>query len=90
MGERGLLQQFSAILAGRPKAWSFEHPHTSEQKAQFTREQAEAVMRALSEYHPGVPTIFNLDIGHTDPQFILPNGGHIRIDGTRQEIYVTH
>jgi muramoyltetrapeptide carboxypeptidase LdcA involved in peptidoglycan recycling len=88
MGERGLLQQFSAVLVGRPKAWSFEHPHTPEEKERFTREQADAVIRALDEYHPGVPTIFNLDIGHTDPQLILPNGGQIRIDGEQQEIYV--
>jgi muramoyltetrapeptide carboxypeptidase LdcA involved in peptidoglycan recycling len=90
MGERGLLQQFSAILAGRPKAWSFEHPHTAEEKAQFTREQAAAVTRALNEYHPGVPVVFNLDIGHTDPQFVLPNGGHIRINGPEQKIYLMY
>ncbi len=86
MGERGLLQQFAAILVGRPKAWSFEHPHTAQEKATFASEQAEAIRRALSEYHPDVPVIFNLDIGHTDPQFILPNGGQIKIDGIRRKI----
>jgi len=90
MGERGLLQQFAAVLAGRPKAWSFEHSHTPEEKAQFTREQAEAVTRALNEYHPGVPVVFNLDIGHTDPQLIMPNGGHIRIDSGRRKIFVRY
>jgi muramoyltetrapeptide carboxypeptidase LdcA involved in peptidoglycan recycling len=86
MGERGLLQQFAAILVGRPKAWSFEHPHTTQEKATFVSEQAEAINRALSEYHPNVPAIFNLDIGHTDPQFIIPNGGQIKIDGIQRKI----
>jgi muramoyltetrapeptide carboxypeptidase LdcA involved in peptidoglycan recycling len=90
MGERGLLQQFAALLVGRPKAWSFEHPSTAEEKAKFTSEQAEAVCRVLSEYHPNVPVIFNLDIGHTDPQCILPNGGQIKINGREHTISLTY
>lgn len=90
MGERGLLQQFAAILVGRPKTWSIEHPQTVEEKATFASEQAEAVGRVLSEYHPGVPVIFNLDIGHTDPQCILPNGGKIKIDAIQHKIYLTY
>ncbi len=90
MGERGLLQQFVAILAGRPKAWYFDHQHSPAEKERYTREQAEAVQKALAEYHPGVLVVFNLDIGHTDPQLILPNGGHIRIDGPQQKIYLTY
>jgi len=90
MGERGLLQQFAAILIGRPKAWFFTRPYTAEEKAQFTSEQAEAITRALNEYHPGVLVAFNLDIGHTDPQCILPNGGRVRIDGVQHKIYLTY
>jgi muramoyltetrapeptide carboxypeptidase LdcA involved in peptidoglycan recycling len=90
MGERGLLQQFAAVLIGRPKAWSFEHPHTAEEKAAFTHEQTEAVTKALSEYHPDVLTVFHLDIGHTDPQFVLPNGGQIRIEGRQKKITLVY
>ncbi|GCE10694.1 S66 family peptidase [Tengunoibacter tsumagoiensis] len=90
MGERGLLQQFAAVLIGRPKAWSFAHPHTAAEKATFTREWTEAVIKALSEYHPDVLAVFNLDIGHTDPQFVLPNGGQVRIDGFQKKISVIY
>src|SRR5581483_6232285 len=90
MGERGLLQQFAAVLVGRPKAWSFEHPHAPEEKATFTREQIEAVIRALNEYSPNVLTIFHLDIGHTDPQFVLPNGGQVSIDGFQKKLSVVY
>ncbi len=62
----------------------------NKEKAQFTSEQAEAITRALNEYHPGVLVVFNLDIGHTDPQCILPNGGRVRIDGVQQKIYLTY
>ena len=63
---------------------------TDEDKAKFIHDQAEAITKALHEYHPGVPTVFNLDIGHTDPQSILPNGGWMKIDGIQQTISVRY
>lgn len=90
MGERGLLQQFPAILVARPKAWSFEHRHSPEEKAAYTDKQREAVLRAVAEYAPGALVVFGPHFGHTDPQCILPNGGHIRIDGVRRVITVTY
>ncbi len=90
MGERGLLQQFAAILVARPQAWSFESPQPAEEKAEFTHAQEEAIRRALREYHPQALAVFNLDFGHTDPQCIIPNGGRIRVDGIKRRIYVTY
>lgn len=90
MGERGVLQRFSAVLLARPAAWSFEHPHTAEEKARFTRDQEEAIRQALREYHPHALAVFNLDFGHTDPQCIIPSGGRIRVDGIERRIFVRY
>ncbi|GAC1452318.1 MAG: LD-carboxypeptidase [Ktedonobacterales bacterium] len=90
MGERGLLRQFAAVLVGRPKAWSFERPLTLEQKLAYTHAQREAMQRAFDEYHPGVPVIYNMDFGHTDPQWIVPVGGVIRIDGVHRQIWARY
>lgn len=90
MGERGLLQQFAALLVARPKAWSFECPHNAEEKARYIRDQEEAVGAALAEYHPRVMTVFNVDFGHTDPQCVIPNGGWIRVDGVEKRIFVEY
>jgi muramoyltetrapeptide carboxypeptidase LdcA involved in peptidoglycan recycling len=90
MGERGLLQQFSAILVARPQTWTFEKPYTSQEKERFQQEQEEAIHRALSEYNSKVMAVFNLDFGHTDPQCIIPNGGKIRIDGIQKRIFITY
>lgn len=90
MGERGLLQQFPALLMGRPKAWSRECPNPPEAKVKFIREQREAVLAALKEYNASALAIFNLDFGHTDPQCIIPNGGKVRIDGQQHRIFVTY
>ncbi len=90
MGERGLLQRFPAVLVARPQAWSFQCPNTTEDKDRFTSDQEEAIRDALHEYHPQALAVFNLDLGHTDPQCIIPNGGRIRIDGVERRIYATY
>ncbi|MEW2116772.1 S66 peptidase family protein [Streptomyces sp. NPDC005474] len=90
MGERGLLQRFSALLMGRPKTWSFERPNTTDEADRYAAEQREAVLRALSAYAPGLMTVFDVDFGHTDPQLVLPYGGSIRVDGPDRRIIVTY
>ncbi|MEV5476989.1 S66 peptidase family protein [Streptomyces sp. NPDC052207] len=90
MGERGLLQRFSALLMGRPKAWSFERPNSPEEGARYAAEQRAAVLRALKMYAPDTMAVFDVDLGHTDPQVILPYGGMIRVDGRARRIIVTY
>jgi len=90
MGERGLLQQFSAILWARPKAWSFEHPNAPEAKARYVEQQREAVLAAHAEYHPHAPLVFGVEFGHTDPQYVVPSGGEVMMDGARKQLSVTY
>ncbi len=90
MGERGLLEQFPAVLMGRAKAWERHRPNSPEQKREYVEGQRAAVERALAEYNPSATIVFDLDIGHTDPQLIIPIGGDIRVDGPAQEIHVRY
>ncbi|MCZ4514244.1 LD-carboxypeptidase [Streptomyces sp. ActVer] len=90
MGERGLLQRFSALLMGRPKTWSFEHPNSPEEGARYAAEQREAVLRAMEAYAPGATVVLDVDLGHTDPQIVIPYGGVIRVDGPARRITVTY
>jgi muramoyltetrapeptide carboxypeptidase LdcA involved in peptidoglycan recycling len=59
-------------------------------KARYTREQHDAVVAAVAEYSPGVPLVFGVDFGHTEPQFVIPSGGTVTVDGASREIYVTY
>lgn len=89
-GERGLLEQFPAVVIAKPKAWSPETPLEEPQRAQFRRDQRDAVLRALSEYNPGAVAVFGPDFGHTDPQLVLPYGGLMLVDGLSQRLVVTY
>ncbi|MFF4105097.1 S66 peptidase family protein [Streptomyces sp. NPDC001903] len=90
MGQRGLLRQFPALLMGRAKAWSFESPLGARDRDLFRLRQREAVMRALQEYAPATMAVFDVDLGHTDPQLVVPVGGRIRVDGRSRRITVTY
>jgi muramoyltetrapeptide carboxypeptidase LdcA involved in peptidoglycan recycling len=50
----------------------------------------DAVLAAVSEYHPGAPLVFGVDFGHTEPQHVIPSGGAVTVDGEKQEIRVSY
>jgi hypothetical protein len=56
MGERDLLGQFGAVLLGRAKAWSFDHPVPPNERDRYQAGQRAAVLRALAESSHAVPT----------------------------------
>ncbi|WP_100839446.1 S66 family peptidase [Kitasatospora fiedleri] len=90
LGERGLLRQFPALLVGRAMAWSFDHPHDAEARARYRADQHAAVLRALDAYAPGTMAVLDVDLGHTEPQLVIPYGGLIRVDGPARRITVTY
>jgi muramoyltetrapeptide carboxypeptidase LdcA involved in peptidoglycan recycling len=90
LGERGLLARFEAVLWGRPKSWSLDRRSTPEESAAFVEAQYAAARRALAEYNPDALLVTGLDIGHTDPQLVIPYGGTASIDPAAQRISVTY
>jgi muramoyltetrapeptide carboxypeptidase LdcA involved in peptidoglycan recycling len=90
MGERGLLERFAAILIGRPKAWDSETRQDLTARRAYAADQRAAVLGAVAVYNPDAVLVFDLDVGHTDPQVILPIGGLARVDGIEQRISVRY
>lgn len=91
MGERGLLARFPALLMGRAKASFLDRPTvTPESRHHYTSDQRAAVLDALAAYAPDTTAVFDVDFGHTDPQLVLPYGGHVRVDGPARRISVTY
>ena len=88
LGERGWLDRFSAILVGRPKAWTFERPLESAARADFRAAQREAILKAVRAYNATIPVVQNLDFGHTDPQIIMPSGGRARVLSSLRQVFV--
>lgn len=81
MGERGLLARFPAVVFAKPKAWHTHAPLDEIERANFRAQQEEAVMTAMSTYNPSAVVVVGPDFGHTDPQYVLPYGGLVTVDG---------
>lgn len=89
-GERGLLGQFAAIVVGTAKACSLAHPTSLDQRRRFRDDQRAAVLRAAATYCPQSVIVFGVDIGHTDPQWVIPYGGEMTVDGPANRITVRY
>ncbi len=48
------------------------------------------MLAAVTEYHPGVPLVIGADFGHTGPQYVIPSGGTVTVDGETRQILVTY
>jgi muramoyltetrapeptide carboxypeptidase LdcA involved in peptidoglycan recycling len=85
-GERGLLEQFPAIVVATAKGTVFTDPRPMTDRVRYREEQRAAVLRAAGEYNPAAMVVFGVDFGHTDPQWVLPYGGRLTVDGPAQRI----
>lgn len=90
MGERGLLARFRAVLWGRPKAWSLVRRNAPEEKARYVAEQREAVLAAFAEYNAAAPLVWGVELGHTDPQYVIPSGGEVTVDAVERRVMVRY
>ncbi len=85
-GERGLLAQFPAVLVGTAKASNLLRRTSPEERQRYRDEQRAAIVRAFDRYNPHAMIVFNVDLGHTDPQWVLPYGGMLTVDGAARRI----
>jgi muramoyltetrapeptide carboxypeptidase LdcA involved in peptidoglycan recycling len=89
-GERGLLRQFPAALIATAKASSRELYRDLPGRQAYRDEQQAAISAAFAAYNPHAMLVFNLDFGHTAPQYVLPYGGTITIDGPTKRIFAQY
>lgn len=86
LGERGLLQECPALIWGRPPVGDRDvHPSPADARA-LRAAHREAVTQAVAEYHPEMVVVMDVDVGHTTPQWLLPYGGQVTVDGVGQRV----
>lgn len=86
LGERGVLGAAAAVLFARPPVSSFEvHPDDETRRAMRV-ERNEKVMETVAHYNPQAVVCCGIPFGHTSPQWILPYGGRITVDGAARRV----
>ena len=87
LGERGLLAAVKGVLVARPPASNFERRPDAEGRAAHRAAQRDAALEVIDRYNPDAVVCVGIPFGHTRPQWILPYGGQVTIDGTQQKIW---
>jgi muramoyltetrapeptide carboxypeptidase LdcA involved in peptidoglycan recycling len=86
LGERGLLAAADAVLVARPPVSDFARRPPAEERARLRDEQRDVVVEVIARYNPDAVVCVGVPFGHTRPQWIVPHGGHITVDGTARRI----
>ena len=80
LGERGLLEGFSAVLVGRPPGRSYLREPPRERRKAYRERLSGWIVSEVERYDPTAPVVPGLDGGHTTPIAPLPIGERVRID----------
>jgi muramoyltetrapeptide carboxypeptidase LdcA involved in peptidoglycan recycling len=78
------------VVIAKPKAWHRDRRNDASARHAFRENQRDAVLRALAIYSPDALVVVGPDFGHTDPQYIVPYGGLVTIDGPARCITMTY
>jgi muramoyltetrapeptide carboxypeptidase LdcA involved in peptidoglycan recycling len=90
LGERGILGAVDAVLVGRPPVSDLTNRPSARDRALLRAEQRDAVVEVLSRYNPEAVICVGVPFGHTRPQWILPHGGPITVDGADRRIFADY
>ncbi|CUR58702.1 conserved hypothetical protein [metagenome] len=90
LGERGLLGAVDAVLLARPPVSDFERQPSPDERDRLRAEQRDRVVEMVTHYNPEAVICVGIPFGHTRPQWILPHGGQVTVDGAAREVYADY
>jgi muramoyltetrapeptide carboxypeptidase LdcA involved in peptidoglycan recycling len=86
LGERGVLGAVDAVLVARPPTSDFEVRPTAQERAARRAEQRDVAIDLVRHYNADAVVVVGVPFGHTRPQWILPYGGLVTVDGIQQRV----
>lgn len=86
LGERGLLECLSGVLVARPPASAHEEMPSKEDRVSYRAKQRDVIAEVVAQYNPEAVVCIGVPFGHTRPQWIVPHGGTMTLDGIRQVV----
>ena len=90
IGERGLLDAVDAVLVARPPTSGFDVRPTPAERAARRAEQRDVAIGTVQRYNADAVVVVGVPFGHNRPQWILPHGGTVTVDGVRQRLWADY
>lgn len=90
LGERGILDAVDAVVVARPPTSDFTvRPSAAERQAKRAA-QRDTAIDVVHAYNPDAVIVVGPPFGHTRPQWIVPYGGPMTVDGVSQHLYADY
>ena len=90
LGERGLLEAVDAVLVARPPVSGFHTRPDPARRAELRAEQRDTAIEVVGRYNPDAVVCVGVPFGHTKPQWILPHGGEVTVDGAARRVWADY
>lgn len=85
-----MLAAVAAVLVARPPTSDVERRPSSSQRAALRTEQCDTAIRIVQRYNSEAVVCVGIPFGHTRPQWILPYGGRITVDGRNHRVWAEY
>lgn len=86
-GERGLLAGTVGVMVARPPASALNQSRPpARERAELRRAHLQTVIEEVRKYNPDTVICAGVPFGHTRPQWIVPYGGLVHLDGFSQTV----
>jgi len=86
LGERGILSAVAGVVVARPPVSDFEFLPTRDEARILREAQRDVVIDVVTRYNPDAVVCVGPPFGHTRPQWIVPYGGTMTLDGATRRI----
>jgi muramoyltetrapeptide carboxypeptidase LdcA involved in peptidoglycan recycling len=86
LGERGILGAVDAVLVARPPVSDFARRPPAGERARLRGEQRDVIVGLIGRYNPDAIACVGIPFGHTRPQWIIPHGGTVTVDGAARRV----
>lgn len=90
LGERGILSAVDAVVVARPPTSDFVTRPSAEARRSKRDEQRDMATTVVHAYNPEAVVVVGPPFGHTRPQWIVPYGGFITVDGVNRRVYADY
>ncbi|MFD5867435.1 S66 peptidase family protein [Corynebacterium sp. NPDC060344] len=90
LGERGILAEVAGVIASCPPTSTLAETPDEATRRGYADDQAHAIIATVAEYNAEVPVCVGIPFGHTRPQWIVPYGGTVRLDGVNRRVFARY
>lgn len=90
LGERGILGAVAGVVVARPPVSDFDFRPSAEEAGSLRAAQRDVVIETVARYNPDAVVCVGVPFGHTRPQWIVPYGGAMVLDGAARTITASY